>query len=223
MHLYSFLFYQMTKIVYTYRKDYNRGSILPQDLQPDPFDMFSKWFEDAVNRGIEEPNAMVLATVGKNLRPSARIVLLRESDHLGFVFFTNYQSKKGKQITENSMGALLFPWQSIQRQIRIEGFIEKLSEKASDEYFHSRPEGSLASAWISPQSSVIPSREFLEKKVEKFKVEYKDKTIPKPPFWGGYKLIPDLFEFWQGRENRLHDRFEYYREEEDWKLRRLAP
>jgi pyridoxamine 5'-phosphate oxidase len=213
----------MTKIVYNYRKDYNRGSILPQDLQADPFDMFSKWFNDAANSGIEEPNAMVLATVGKNLRPSVRIVLLRESDHIGFVFYTNYQSKKGRQIGENSMGSLLFPWHSIQRQVRIEGFIEKMSEKASEEYFHSRPEASLISAWISPQSSEIPSREFLKEKVRKFQLEYKDKVVPKPPFWGGYKLIPDLFEFWQGRENRLHDRFEYYREEEDWKLRRLAP
>jgi pyridoxamine-phosphate oxidase len=213
----------MPKIVYTYRKDYNNGSLALEDLLPDPFDMFSKWFEDAVKNGIEEPNAMILATVGKNFRPSSRIVLLRESDHIGFIFYSNYQSKKGKQIIENPAGSLLFPWHPVQRQVRIEGFIEKLSEKESNEYFQSRPEGSLVTAWISPQSREIPSREFLEDSAEKFRLKNNGKVIPKPPFWGGYKLIPDLFEFWQGRANRLHDRFEYYREEEDWKLRRLAP
>jgi pyridoxamine 5'-phosphate oxidase len=217
------LFTGMPKIVYTYRKDYDKGILTLEDLLPDPFDMFSTWFEDAAKNGIEEPNAMVLATVGKNYRPSLRIVLLRESDNIGFIFFTNYQSKKGKQIEENPAGSLLFPWHSVQRQIRIEGYIEKLSEKASNEYFQSRPIESLVSAWISPQSREIHSREFLEDSAQKFKFKNEGKAITRPPFWGGYKLIPDLFEFWQGRANRLHDRFEYYREEEDWKLRRLAP
>jgi pyridoxamine 5'-phosphate oxidase len=213
----------MSKIIYPFRKEYSSGTLTSNDLLPDPFDMFSKWFEDASRSGIEEPNAMVLSTVGKNYRPSSRIVLLRESDKIGFIFFTNYQSKKGKQIDEISMGALLFPWHAMQRQVRIEGFLEIIPEKASSEYFESRPKESLVAAWISPQSREIPSRDYLDENVLKFKIKYKDKQIPKPPFWGGYKLIPDLFEFWQGRENRLHDRFEYYREEKDWKIRRLAP
>jgi pyridoxamine 5'-phosphate oxidase len=213
----------MTKKVYGQRKEYIRSSFDLQDLLPDPFSMFSKWFEDALKGGIQEPNVMILATVGKNCQPSARIVLLKESDKSGFVFFTNYQSRKGKEIEENPHGTLLFPWHTIQRQVRIEGRIERLSEATSNEYFQTRPIGSQIGAWISPQSSEIPSREFLEEKVKKFNLERKNRTIPKPPFWGGYKLIPDLFEFWQGRENRLHDRFECYLEKGNWKIRRLAP
>jgi pyridoxamine 5'-phosphate oxidase len=195
----------------------------PQELLPDPFDQFSKWFQDAVNNGIEEPNAMILSTVGKNYRPSARIILLKESDSEGFIFYTNYQSRKGKQIEENSYGALLFPWHTVQRQIRIEGKIERLPETASDKYFQTRPEGSKVSALISPQSCEIPSREILEEQAEKFKNEFRNKTIKRPSFWGGYRLIPDLFEFWQGHENRLHDRFEYFLSGNEWKIRRLAP
>jgi pyridoxamine 5'-phosphate oxidase len=205
------------------RKDYSREIISPEEILPDPFDVFASWFENAAISGIDEPDAMVLATTGKNLRPAARIVLLKEYDNTGFIFYTNYQGRKAKQIEDNAYGALLFPWHAIQRQVRIEGMIEKLPESTSDEYFLSRPTESKIGAWISPQSQEIPSRAFLEKEIINFKENYKETDIPRPPHWGGYRLIPDLYEFWQGRSARLHDRIEYYRENDHWKYRRLAP
>ena len=213
----------MTKELYSYRKDYKRGQLNPREMLPDPFDQFSTWFQEAANDGIEEPNAMILATVGNNHRPSARIVLLKESDSKGFIFYTNYQSKKGKQIDDNSYGALLFPWHTIHRQVRIEGTIERLTEVASDKYFQTRPAGSQIGAWVSQQSKEIAIQEELDKQAEILKNKYKNKEIPRPHYWGGFRLVPDLFEFWQGRENRLHDRFEYFLSGNEWKIRRLAP
>jgi pyridoxamine 5'-phosphate oxidase len=213
----------MTKELYSYRKDYKREHINPMEMLPDPFDQFSTWFQEAASDGIEEPNAMILATVGNNHRPSARIVLLKESDGKGFIFYTNYQSKKAKQIDDNPYGALLFPWHTIHRQVRIEGNIERLTEAASDKYFQTRPAGSQIGAWVSQQSKEIAIQEELDKQAEILKNNYRNKEIPRPPYWGGFRLVPDLFEFWQGRENRLHDRFEYFLSGNEWRIRRRAP
>jgi pyridoxamine 5'-phosphate oxidase len=194
-----------------------------EQLKSDPFDQFREWYDEAIASNMTDPNAMILATCGANKRPSSRIVLLKEVANDGFTFFTNYHSKKGCQIEENPLGSLLFPWHSVERQVRIEGIIVKISPAKSDEYFNNRSEGSRIGAWTSPQSQEIPSREFLEIMEEKYKNAFKADTLPRPPHWGGYKLLPDLFEFWQGRENRLHDRFEYYKKKGFWKIRRLAP
>jgi pyridoxamine 5'-phosphate oxidase len=209
--------------LYHYRKEYNRKKLERDDLLSDPVEQFIKWFKEAEDSGIEEPNIMVLSTAGNNLRPSSRIVLLKDCTNEGFTFFTNYQSKKGKQIEENPFGCILFPWTVMERQIRIEGKLEKLPDNISNKYFQSRPVGSRIGAWSSDQSAEIPSRAFIEKKEKNFRMKYKDEIIPRPPFWGGYVLIPDLFEFWQGRESRLHDRFEYKLINNDWKIARLSP
>jgi pyridoxamine 5'-phosphate oxidase len=193
------------------------------DLLPDPIEQFNKWFADAEIEGIEEPNVMILSTTGVNQRPASRIVLLKDCTINGFSFFTNYGSKKGRQISENPFGSLLFPWHTIERQVRVEGKIEKLSEEISDQYFKSRPAGSRLGAWASQQSTEIPSREFLENREKEFILKFKDGIIPRPPDWGGYILRPDLFEFWQGRKSRLHDRFQYTLEKDSWKITRLSP
>ena len=164
---------------------------------------------------------VTVSSVARSRR--SRMVLLKEFTHEGFTFFTHYNSKKGRQIEQNPYGAILFPWNMLERQVRIEGKIEKVSPEKSDEYFQSRPEGSRIGAWTSPQSQEIPSREMLEDQENKFRKDFITTTIPRPPQWGGYCLVPDFFEFWQGRESRLHDRFEYYSEKESWKIRRLAP
>lgn len=204
-------------------KEYLNGSLTEDQLNPDPFKQFHEWFEQMLASGLPDPNAMVLSTSGSDNRPSSRIVLLKGITLQGFTFFTNYYSKKGQQIDHNPYGSLLFPWQALERQVRIEGRIEKVKPEKSDEYFRHRPEGSRIGAWTSPQSEEVPSREFLEIMEQKLRDKFKANTIPRPPQWGGYRLIPDLFEFWQGRENRLHDRFEYFIDNELWKIRRLAP
>jgi pyridoxamine 5'-phosphate oxidase len=209
--------------LFHYRKEYKQLKLNREELLADPFNQFNKWFDDAEKAGIEEPNAMILSTSGNNLRPSSRIVLLKNYTSDGFSFFTNYDSKKGQQISENPYASLLFPWHNIERQVRIEGMIEKLSEEISDEYFQNRSVGSRLGAWTSKQSREIPSREFLEKKEQEFKIIFKVGIIPRPSDWGGYILKPDLFEFWQGRENRLHDRFEYKIVKSGWKINRLSP
>ena len=206
-----------------FRKEYDREELSKNNLSPDPFRQFDAWFNDAIEYGIEEPNAMVLSTVSLFNRPSSRIVLLKDYNSKGFAFFTNYNSKKGKQIENSPFGALLFPWHEVERQIRIEGKIEKLSDQESDAYFHSRPADSRISAIISPQSEEISSRKYLEELEQKFREEFSDNVIQRPANWGGYRLVPDLFEFWQGRKNRLHDRFEYMFVDGSWKIRRLAP
>jgi pyridoxamine 5'-phosphate oxidase len=213
----------MVKVSPKISEDFNRGIINPKEILQDPSDVFASWFQNAVISGIKEPDAMILATTGKDLRPAARIVLLKEYDDKGFIFYTNYQSRKAKQITDNAYGALLFPWHAIQRQVRIEGRIEKVADSKSDEYFSCRPTESKMGAWISPQSQEIPSRTFLENEIIKFKESNKEFEISRPPHWGGYRLIPDLYEFWQSGPARLHDRIEYYLENDNWKHRRLAP
>ena len=209
--------------LHRYRKEYFHSALNESELLEDPLLQFHLWLEDALKTTIEEPTVMVLSTVNKKFQPSSRIILLKKVDESGLSFFTNFNSKKAKEIEENPRGALLFPWHEMERQIRIEGTIEKVSEKESDEYFLHRPPGSRIGAWASPQSKVIPSREHLEKLEDELKKQFVAESIPRPPHWGGYRLIPHLYEFWQGRENRLHDRFEYTPENEKWIIRRLAP
>lgn len=204
-------------------KEYDREKLDEKNLSPDPFKQFDTWFDDAVDFGVDEPNVIVLSTISELNRPSSRIVLLKEYNNKGFAFFTNYNSRKGKQIEKNPFGALLFPWHTMERQIRIEGRIEKLAEEESDAYFRSRPAGSRISAWASPQSKEIPSREYLEKSVHDYKQKFTGQSIPRPDYWGGYRLIPEQFEFWQGRQNRLHDRLEYTFKGKKWHIKRLAP
>ena len=206
------------------REDYKTASLSENDSKADPVKQFDVWFKEAVDAKLPEPNAMTLATATHDGRPSARIVLLKGVYDNGFVFYTNYLSRKGKEITKNPLGALTFFWAGMERQVRIEGTIEKITREQSDKYFQSRPKGSQIGALASPQSQEIASREILEKKWAELETEYADKTIPKPSFWGGYILKPRLIEFWQGRPSRLHDRILYKKiDNTNWKKVRLAP
>ncbi len=203
--------------------EYLKSKLDIDDLNPDPFIQFRYWFNDTLKAHPVNANAMVLATADATGRTSARVVLLKGFDKEGFVFFTNYESRKGKQIAVNPHAALVFFWHEPERQVRIEGRIEKTSRKESDEYFNIRPEGSNISAITSPQSQRIPDRRFLEQLRQDYLKRFNNKTIDRPEYWGGYRLVPDLFEFWQGRENRLHDRFEYTWTSGSWEIYRLAP
>jgi pyridoxamine 5'-phosphate oxidase len=206
------------------RREYKRETFSEKDVESNPFQQFTKWWNEAINSSIDEVNAMTLATADKQGFPTARIVLLKGYDERGFVFFTNYLSRKGREIDENPNATLLFFWKELERQIRIEGRIEKVDDKESDEYFHSRPLGSQIGAWSSPQSEVISDRSILENNVHQYELQFAGKSpIPRPPHWGGYRLIPTYIEFWQGRESRLHDRIVYQFENKDWKIQRLAP
>ena len=198
----------MQKNIADIRKDYSLHSLNETDVAANPIEQFTKWWNDAMASEIIEVNAMTLATSSKEGKPSARIVLLKGFDERGFVFFTNYESNKGKALAENPNAALIFFWKEIERQIRIEGVAEKISSAESDAYFFSRPEGSRIGAWASPQSRVIENRNILEENVKRFTTEFKN-SIPRPPQWGGYRVMPELIEFWQGRSNRLHDRLQY--------------
>lgn len=206
------------------RKDYQLQSLLETDIEKNPIDQFSTWWNHAIESQIEEVNAMTLATVDANHKPSARIVLLKEFDENGFVFYTNYNSKKGLDMLNNKNVALVFFWKELERQVRIEGTVEKVSEGVSDAYFNSRPEMSRIGAWASPQSTVIQSREILETNFHQYQIEFEKKEINRPPHWGGYIVKPELIEFWQGRSSRLHDRMVYEKDgSNEWKINRLAP
>ena len=205
------------------RREYRHDHLDFEDLNDNPFIQFKYWLNDAIKAKIADANAMSLATSDRSGKPTLRVVLLKNMDHAGFVFFTNYESKKGKQIAENPYGALLFYWNELDRQIRIEGKIEKTSRRESDDYFMVRPEGSKIGAWASPQSQKIPDREYLEHLQHEYVNRFRYKPMERPENWGGYRLIPDLFEFWQGRENRMHDRFEYSWANGEWEVHRLAP
>ncbi|MFM8683678.1 MAG: pyridoxamine 5'-phosphate oxidase [Chthoniobacterales bacterium] len=204
------------------RRNYTRDGLSRADLDPDPVGQFRRWFTQAVEAQIVEPNAMVLATTdGK--RPSARSVLLKAYDERGFVFFTNYESRKAQEIVSNDRVSLLFPWYPLERQVSILGRAERISTAESLAYFVSRPHGSRLGAWVSQQSAVINSRQLLEMKLEEIKRKFADREVPLPSFWGGFRVVPSEIEFWQGRENRLHDRFRYARSGDAWNIARLAP
>ncbi len=206
------------------RRSYALETLSEKDVRHDPIAQFDYWFREALNSQLLEPNAMTLATVDAQGQPSARIVLLKSFDQQGFVFYTNYESRKGEDLAARPRAALLFAWLELERQIRIEGSVEKVSEAESLEYFQSRPFGSQIGAWASPQSRPISGREVLENAVATLQKEYADvPALPLPPFWGGYRVRPERMEFWQGRENRLHDRIRYTRSGGHWTIERLAP
>lgn len=205
------------------RKDYQLKQLDEKDIVNNPFSQFTTWWQEAIHSEIDEVNAMTLATATPDGIPSARIVLLKEFDEKGFEFFTNYESAKGKELALNPHAAIVFFWKELQRQVRIDGIIEKVSPIESHQYFNSRPYGSRIGAWSSPQSQPIESREILEKNVSKYTVEF-PQEVPRPEHWGGYRLIPNRFEFWQGRSSRLHDRFLYIlNDDQQWQISRLAP
>jgi len=194
------------------------------DASVDPFEQFARWYGDpAVQKGMFEPTAMILSTVDKAGHPKTRTVLLKSHDDRGFVFYTNYKSAKGKNLAGRSSAALLFFWPELGRQVRVEGRATKVSAAESDDYFASRVRGSQIGAWASNQSAVIASREVLESRVKEFETRFASSPVPRPPHWGGYRLVPDLFEFWQGRVNRLHDRLRYRRAKAGWTRDRLSP
>ncbi|MGN6416425.1 MAG: pyridoxamine 5'-phosphate oxidase [Pseudobacter sp.] len=206
------------------RTDYRQRSLSENDVQPDPLQQFGIWWDEAVSSKIEEVNAMTLATASVDGLPAARIVLMKGYDQRGFMFFTNYESFKGQQLAENPRACLVFFWKELERQVRITGLVEKLSEKESDEYFDSRPEGSRLGAWVSPQSQVIENRQWLDIEEAKKKDEFSGKEIARPAHWGGYLVKPVIVEFWQGRPSRLHDRIQYtLGEKGEWLIERLAP
>lgn len=206
------------------RRNYKQGGLSEEEASPDPAAQFRQWFEQAVAAELTEPNAMVLATVNASAQPSLRNVLLKAYDERGFVFYTNYESAKAKDIAENPQVSLLFSWLELERQIKINGKAEKISAAESLKYFASRPRGNRLGAWVSDQSSVISSRKILELKLDEMKRKFANGDIPLPSFWGGYRVVPQVLEFWQGRENRLHDRLQYERQSTgEWLIRRLAP
>jgi pyridoxamine 5'-phosphate oxidase len=207
------------------RQDYSRQTLLETNADANPFLQFQHWFTQALSAQVIEPNAMTLATITTDGKPAARIVLLKDFDARGFVFYTNFQSRKGQELAQTPAAALVFWWGELERQVRIEGAITVVSETEADAYFQSRPRGSQLGAWVSSQSQVIADRSVLEDRLEQLEQEYGDRPIPRPTHWGGYRLAPTYFEFWQGRSNRLHDRLCYRHATavNIWQIERLSP
>ena len=206
------------------RQNYEKSSLIESQVKSDPFDQFDIWFQEAIKSSVKEPNAFSLATISKDMVPSIRIMLLKGFDKEGFIFFTNYKSKKATNIETNPSVCMNFFWDDLERQVRITGSASQIDHKSSEEYFHSRPRGSQIGAWASPQSQVIANREYLEQNLNSLMKKYDNSDIiPKPDHWGGYLVVPHQVEFWQGRPNRLHDRILYERESGNWNMKRLAP
>ena len=205
------------------RRDYMKATLSEDKVERDPFTQFGIWWDEALRAEIDEVNAMTLSTVSEGARPTSRIVLLKGYDTAGFVFYTNYKSRKGRDLELYPHASLLFFWKELERQVRIDGPCEKVSEAESDEYFLSRPEGSRIGAWASPQSQVIASRDVLDQQIIALEDRFQGMSIPRPPHWGGYRVKPEQMEFWQGRPSRLHDRILYTRSASGWQINRLAP
>ena len=213
----------LKKYINTLRKDFSLEQLNESIVDKDPILQFTKWFKEAIDAQLPEPNAMVLSTANAMGKPSARVLLLRGFDANGFVFYTNYNSRKGKEISQNPMAAMTFFWQALERQVRIEGILEKQKPEESDVYFKGRPRESKLGAWVSEQSAVVKSRAEIEIKLEDLSKKYPGHDVPRPIFWGGYSLKPECIEFWQGRPGRLHDRIVYTLKEAKWEIVRLAP
>ena len=205
------------------RKEYTRAGLREADADPDPTKQFRKWFDEALAADLHEPNAMTLATATSDGRPSARVVLLKGFNERGFVFYTNYEGRKGRELEENPYCALVVYWGKLERQVRIEGRASRVPEEESDAYYASRPRGSRLGAWASAQSTLVEDRDVLEERLRGLEEEYEGREAPRPPFWGGYRVEPGEIEFWQGRENRLHDRLVYRRVDDVWNVVRLQP
>lgn len=214
----------MSSTIADIRKDYRLQSLLEKDVDPNAMKQFDTWWQEAIHSAIDEVNAMTLATASADGVPSARIVLLKGYDEKGFVFFTNYESFKAKDLAENPRACLVFFWKELERQVRITGLVEKVSAEESDLYFNSRPQGSRIGAWVSPQSQVIKNREWLDERTNELTEKYTTEPLTRPPHWGGYRVKPICIEFWQGRASRLHDRIQYtLGEDGKWNIERLAP
>jgi pyridoxamine 5'-phosphate oxidase len=214
---------KVNKSINYLRREYKLNKLSEETVQKSPFSQFEKWFKEVLQVGLIEPNAMILATADDKAKPSVRVVLLKGLSNNGLTFFTNYTSRKGHDITENSAASVLFFWAELERQVRVEGQIKKISRTESKKYFNTRPIDSRLAAWTSEQSKTIPGRDYLDTKFQIFKRQFKGKQIPVPPDWGGFRLVPEYFEFWQGRENRLHDRICYKKVSGKWKVFRLSP
>jgi pyridoxamine 5'-phosphate oxidase len=206
-----------------FRRDYTRGELLESQALPDPVEQFRLWFADAAGAGVAEPNAMTLATATCDGVPSARVVLLKGFDARGFVFYTNYTSRKARELDANPAASLCFFWQPLERQVRISGRVERVTQEESAAYFHARPTEAQIGAWASKQSRVIVGRDELERRNAELTAKFAGEVIPLPDFWGGYRVVPSEIEFWQGRPSRLHDRLLYVRDAEQWGIRRLSP
>ncbi len=205
------------------RREYGDAGLDEPDLAPDPIGMFGRWLQDTIDSGLHEPNAMAVATAGPDGRPTVRLVLLKGVDERGFVFYTNYESRKGRELGANPHASLLFPWHDLQRQVRVEGPVSRVSAEESEAYFASRPRESQLGAWASPQSREVSSRAEMEAAYAELEAQYAERDVPLPPTWGGFRVEPEVVEFWQGRKGRMHDRLVYRRDAGGWTTARLAP
>lgn len=213
----------MTSRIEQLRLDYTRQHLLETDVDPDPIAQFGRWMEAAIEAQLHEPNAMTVCTASSDGVPSGRLILLRGYGPEGFTFFTNYDSPKGHDLDANPNAALVFWWGALERQVRIQGRVERVDDATSDAYFATRPRGSQLGAWASAQSSVLPDRTVLEQRMQEVTARFEGQDVPRPPYWGGYRVIPSVIEFWQGRQSRLHDRLCYTRTEVGWRIDRLSP